>query len=69
MAKQATKALKPTAKVTRAAVQHGNKVVQQTRKAVRATVKAVQALGAEQTRPRPLGRFVEVDGIRIHHWR
>ena len=68
MAKQATKALKSSAKVTRAAVRHGNKAAQQTSKAVRASTKAVQALEAEQTRrPRPLGRFVEVDGVRVHY--
>src|SRR5215217_6205112 len=68
MAKQATKALKSTVKTARAAVRHGNKAVQQTSKAVRASTKAVQALEAEQTRrPRPLGRFVEVDGVRVHY--
>src|SRR4051812_9497182 len=68
MAKQATKALKTTAKVARAAVRHGNKVVQHTSKAVRQTRKAVQALEAEQVhRSRPLGRFVEVDGVRVHY--
>src|SRR3954469_21950783 len=68
MAKQATKALKTSAKVARAAVRHGNKVVQHTSKAVRRTRKAVQALEAEQVhRPRPLGRFVEVDGVRVHY--
>ena len=68
MAKQATKALKTTAKVTRAAVRHGTKAVQHTGKAVRQTRKAVQALEAEQVhRPRPLGRFVEVDGVRVHY--
>src|SRR5215213_1035763 len=68
MAKQATKALKTSAKVARAAVRHGNKVVQHNSKAVRQTRKAVQALEAEQVhRPRPLGRFVEVDGVRVHY--
>src|SRR5215213_7653660 len=68
MAKQATKALKTSAKVARAAVRHGNKVVQHTSKAVRQTRKAVQALEAEQVhRPRPLGRFVEVDGVRVQY--
>src|SRR5215212_2908097 len=68
MAKQATKALNSTVKTARAAVRHGNKAVQQTSKAVRASTKAVQALEAEQTRrPRPLGRFVEVDGMRVHY--
>jgi pimeloyl-ACP methyl ester carboxylesterase len=68
MAKQATKALKTSAKVARAAVRHGNKVVQHTSKAVRQTRKAVQALEAEQVhRSRPLGRFVEVDGVRVHY--
>src|SRR4051812_11831019 len=68
MAKQATKALKTTAKVTRAAVRQGTKAVQHTSKAVRQTRKAVQALEAEQVhRPRPLGRFVEVDGVRVHY--
>src|SRR3954463_831373 len=66
MAKQATKALKSTAKATRAAVRHGNKAVQQTSKAVRQTRKAVRALGAEQGH-RPPGRFVEVDGVRVHY--
>src|SRR3954470_11270013 len=68
MAKQATKALKSSAKVTRAAVRQGNKTVQQASKAVRASTKAVKAKKAEQTRrPRPLGRFVEVDGVRVHY--
>src|SRR4051794_10881974 len=68
MAKQATKALKTTAKVTRAAVRQGTKAVQHTSKAVRQTRKAVQALEAEPVhRPRPLGRFVEVDGVRVHY--
>src|SRR4051795_3125058 len=68
MAKQATKALKSSAKITRAAVRQGNKTVQQASKAVRQTRKAVQALEAEQVhRPRPLGRFVEVDGVRVHY--
>src|SRR3954454_6806343 len=68
MAKQATKALKTSAKVARAAVRHGNKVVQHTNKAVRQTRKAVQALEAEQVHwPRPLGRFVELDGVRVHY--
>ena len=66
MAKQATKALKSTVKVTRAAVRQGNKAVQQTSKAVRETRKAVRALEGEQT-PRPPGRFVEVDGLRVHY--
>jgi pimeloyl-ACP methyl ester carboxylesterase len=66
MAKQATKALKSTVKVTRAAVRQGNKAVQQTSKAVRRTTKAVKALQAEQT-SRPLGRFVVVDGVRVHY--
>src|SRR3954463_2797350 len=66
MAKQATKALKSTAKATRAAVRHGNKAVQQTSKAVQATRKAVKALGAEPVH-RPPGRFVEVDGVRVHY--
>ena len=68
MAKQATKAVKSSAKITRAAVRQGNKTVQQARKAVRASTKAVKAKEAEQTRrPRPLGRFVEVDGVRVHY--
>ena len=68
MAKQATKALKASAKATRTAVRHGNKAAQQTSKAVRKTRKAVKALKAEQVhRPRPLGRFVEVDGVRVHY--
>src|SRR3954452_4967805 len=68
MAKQATKALKSSAKITRAAVRQGNKTVQQASKAVRASTKAVKAKKAEQTRrPRPLGRFVEVDGVRVHY--
>src|SRR3954449_7244850 len=68
MTKQATKALKTTAKVTRAAVRQGTKAVQHTGKAVRQTRKAVQALEAEQVhRQRPLGRFVEVDGVRVHY--
>src|SRR3954471_19789746 len=66
MAKQAAKALKTSAKVTRAAVRHGNKAAQQTSKAVQATRKAVKALGAEQGH-RPPGRFVEVDGVRVHY--
>src|SRR3982751_1502999 len=68
MAKQATKALKTSAKVTRAAVRQGTKAVQHTSKAVRQTRKAVQALEAEPVhRPRPPGRFVEVDRVRVHY--
>src|SRR5215203_5762483 len=67
MAKHATKALKSTVKVTRAAVRQGNKAVQQTSKAVRETRKAVRALEGEQT-PHPPGRFVEVDGLRVHYF-
>src|SRR3954464_3024851 len=68
MAKQATKALKTSAKVTRAAVRQGTKAVQHTSKAVQQTRKVVQALEAEPVhRPRPLGRFVEVDGARVHY--
>src|SRR5688572_27205171 len=66
MAKQATKALKSTVKVTRAAVRQGNKTVQQTNKAVRQTTRAVRTLEAEQT-SRPPGRFVVVDGVRVHY--
>src|SRR5215204_6714521 len=66
MAKQATKALKSTVKVTRAAVRQGNKTVQQTSKVVRQTTRAVKALQSEQT-SRPLGRFVVVDGVRVHY--
>src|SRR5215203_3657691 len=66
MAKHATKALKSTVKVTRAAVRQGNKAVQQTSKAVRETRKALRAQEGEQT-PRSPGRFVEVDGLRIHY--
>src|SRR4051795_2023055 len=66
MAKQATKALKTSVKVTRAALRHGNKAVQQTSKAVRRTRKAVKALEAKPT-SRPPGRFVEVDGVRVHY--
>src|SRR5829696_2242295 len=66
MAKQATKALKSTVKVTRAAVRQGNKTVQQTSKVVRQTTRAVKALQAEQT-GRPPGRFVVVDGVRVHY--
>src|SRR4051794_38033690 len=66
MAKQATKALKTSAKVTRAAVRHGNKAAQQTSKAVRETRRTVKALEAEQVR-RPPGRLVEVDGVRVHY--
>src|SRR5215207_7346494 len=62
MAKQATKALKSSAKVTRAAVRHGNKPVQQASEVVRASTKAVQT-----HRPRPLGRFIGVDGVRVHY--
>src|SRR3954469_7894954 len=66
MAKQATKVLKSTAKVARAAVRRGNKAVQQTSKAVRKTRRAVKAAEAAETR-RPPGRFVEVDGVRVHY--
>ena len=66
MAKQATKALKATTKATRAAVRQGNKAVQQTSKAVRATRKTVKALEAQPVH-RPPGRFVEVDGVRLHY--
>lgn len=68
LAKQATKALKSTLKSTRAAVRHGNKAVQQTSKVVRQTSKAVKGLEIAQTRrPRSPGRFVEVDGVRVHY--
>src|ERR1041385_7956937 len=68
MDKQATKALKSSAKITRAAVRQGDKTVQKASKAVRASTKAVKAKEAEQIRrPRPLGRFVEVDGVRVHY--
>jgi pimeloyl-ACP methyl ester carboxylesterase len=60
------KALKSTVKVTRAAVRQGNKAVQQTSKAVRETRKALRAQEGEQT-PRSPGRFVEVDGLRVHY--
>src|SRR5215204_4390732 len=66
MTKQATKALKSTVKVTRAAVRQGNKAVEQTSKAVRETRKALRAQEGEQT-PRSPGRFVEVDGLRVHY--
>src|SRR4051794_18847299 len=66
MAKQATKVLKSTAKVARAAVRRGNKAVQQTSKAVRKTRRAVKAAEAAETRRSP-GRFVEVDGLRVHY--
>src|SRR3954452_22580101 len=66
MAKQATKVLKSTAKVARAAVRRGNKAVQQTSKAVRKTRRAVKAAEAAETRRSP-GRFVEVDGVRVHY--
>src|SRR5215207_6594652 len=66
MAKHATTALKSTVKVTRAAVRQGNKTVQQTSKAVRQTIRAVKTLEAEQT-SRPLGRFIVVDGVRVHY--
>ena len=66
MTKQATKALKATTKATRDAVRHGNNAVQQTAKAVRKTRKAVKALDAAQVH-RPPGRFVEVDGVRVHY--
>src|SRR4051812_34372622 len=68
MTKQATQTLKTSAKATRAAVRQGTKAVQHTSKAVRQTRKVVQALEAEPVhRPRPLGRFVEVDGVRVHY--
>src|SRR5215207_7770034 len=66
MATQANKALRTTVKVTRAAVRQGNKAVQQTSEAVRRTSRAVKALQPEQT-SRPPGRFVEVDGVRVHY--
>src|SRR5829696_9531945 len=66
MAKQATKALKSMVKVTRAAVRQGNKTVQQTNEAVRQTTRAVRTVEAEQT-SRPPGRFVVVDGVRVHY--
>src|SRR3954470_554420 len=35
---------------------------------IREAAKAVQALEADQTRqPRPLGRFIEVDEVRVHY--
>jgi len=64
--KQATKAFKSTVKATQAAVRHGNNAVQQTSKAVRQTRKMVKAIKAEQTH-RPPGRFVEMDGVRVHY--
>src|SRR3954465_5463212 len=68
MAKQATKALKSSAKITRAAIRQGNKTVQQASKAVRASTKAVKALEAKETpQPRPLGRFVEGGGVRARY--
>jgi pimeloyl-ACP methyl ester carboxylesterase len=59
VSKQVTKVLRSTAKMARAAVQQGSK-------AVRRTTKAAKSLQAEQTR-RPPGRFVEVDGVRVHY--
>src|SRR5215213_6852623 len=66
MAKQATKALKSTVKVTRAAVRQGHKTVRQGSKAVRQARKAVRTLQDEQT-SKPPGRFVVVDGVRVHY--
>jgi pimeloyl-ACP methyl ester carboxylesterase len=54
-----TKLLKSTVKFSEAAARQGSKAVRQTEKAAR-------ALQAEQT-SRPLGRFVEVDGLRVHY--
>src|SRR5688572_12710925 len=68
MAKRATKAVRASAKMTQAAVRHGNQAVRHASKAVQTTRSAMQALEAEQTRrPRPTGRFVEVDGVRVHY--
>ena len=58
-AKRVAKVLRSAAKATRAAVRQGGK-------AVRRTSKAVKDLRAEQTH-RPPGRFVEVDGVRVHY--
>ena len=66
MAKQAAKTVKATTKATRDAVRHGNKAVQQTAKAARTTRRALKAIEAEQVH-RPPGRFVEVDGLRVHY--
>lgn len=66
MAKQAATALKSAGKVARAAVRQGNEAVRQAGKAVRKTGRALKAREAEQT-ARPPGRFVEVDGVRVHY--
>jgi pimeloyl-ACP methyl ester carboxylesterase len=59
LSSQLTKLVRSTAKATRIAVREGSK-------AVRQTGNAVKALQAEQVR-RPPGRFVEVDGLRVHY--
>lgn len=58
-ASNVTKLLKSTVKFSEAAARQG-------RKAVRQAGKAAKALQAEQT-SRPPGRFVEVDGLRVHY--
>lgn len=55
----ASKLLKSTVKLNEAALRQGSKLVRQ-------TGKAVQALKHEQS-SRPPGRFVDVDGLRVHY--
>src|ERR1700712_984654 len=54
-----TKLLKSTVKLSETAARQGSKAVRQARKAVR-------TLQDEQT-SKPPGRFVEVDGLRVHY--
>lgn len=68
-ASQAAKLMSATTKATRQAnkaVRKAEKVVRQTKKTVRATTKAVKALKPAPARKAP-GRFVEIDGARIHY--
>ena len=53
------KLLKSAVKATRTAIRQGEKVARQTNKAL----KAVKA----ERRPRAPGRFVEIDGLRVHY--
>jgi len=51
--------LKSTVKATRTAIRQGEKVARQ-------TTKALRAVKAERPRRAP-GRFVEIDGLRVHY--
>ena len=59
LTKQVTKVLRSRAKATRAAVRQGSR-------AARHTTKAVKVAKAEQISRAP-GRFIEVDGVKVHY--